>query len=400
MTRFSILMLAPCPFPTRQGTQVFIRHLASALASLHEVHLVTYGHGEYHHADLPFHVHRAPRVATGLRSGPQPLKLLADAAMVRTAMGVLSRYPCALIHAHNVEGLAIALCIKNRTGHPIVYHAHNTMETELPTYFRTRLAQRATALLGHVIDHTMVRHADDVIVFDRDQRALHEGFGVASARIHVIPPGLLSNEICLDNSADTPWIRRKLGMGPWILYAGNPDGYQNLDLLWRALPLVRRERPDVRLLVACNHPETAFAATLAAAGNPQGVTVQRYETLAELRALFALAQVGVSPRRLRPGAPIKVLNYLAAGVPVVACRRATRYIVGDGAGALVQDTPEAFAAGILHVLKGRFARSTVQQGFASFRLERQRHLYLSVYRRCIARTRDTLKAPTTLSPRQ
>src|SRR4051812_13309275 len=68
--RLSIAMLAACPFPTHQGTQVFIRHLASALTGAgHDVHLISYGHGEYEET-MPFHLHRARPLSTRLRSGP------------------------------------------------------------------------------------------------------------------------------------------------------------------------------------------------------------------------------------------------------------------------------------------------------------------------------------------
>src|SRR5687768_12570546 len=105
--KFSIGMVAPCAFPTHQGTQVFIRHLATALARAgHEVHLITYGYGEYEDV-FPFHLHRAPRVQAGLRSGPNILKPAADAALLVHAGRVVKSHACDLLHVHNVEGLGI-----------------------------------------------------------------------------------------------------------------------------------------------------------------------------------------------------------------------------------------------------------------------------------------------------
>ncbi|HET6347226.1 MAG TPA: hypothetical protein VFH51_20005, partial [Myxococcota bacterium] len=63
----TVVMLAACPFPTHQGTQVFIRHLATALSRAgHHVHLVCYGEGDPDEA-LPFTVHRALAVPVGCR---------------------------------------------------------------------------------------------------------------------------------------------------------------------------------------------------------------------------------------------------------------------------------------------------------------------------------------------
>src|SRR5690348_8105418 len=77
----TIVMLAACPFPTHQGTQVFIRHLATALSRAgHAVHVVAYGEGDASEG-LPFHVHRAAAVPVGARSGPSWTKPAADVAL-------------------------------------------------------------------------------------------------------------------------------------------------------------------------------------------------------------------------------------------------------------------------------------------------------------------------------
>ena len=71
----SLAMIAACPFPTRQGTQVTIKHLAHALADRgHDVHLCTYGYGEYEEPDVPHLIlHRTKKIDAGFRSGPHPL---------------------------------------------------------------------------------------------------------------------------------------------------------------------------------------------------------------------------------------------------------------------------------------------------------------------------------------
>ena len=69
--RRRIALVAACPFPTSQGSQVFIHQLARALAHAgHEVDLVTYGFGET--AGVPSH---------RLRAGPSFEKPLWDALL-------------------------------------------------------------------------------------------------------------------------------------------------------------------------------------------------------------------------------------------------------------------------------------------------------------------------------
>ena len=384
----SIAMIAPCAFPTHHGTQVLIRHLATALAQAgHEVHLITYGYGEYE-ADFRFHLHRAGRVQGGLRAAPGLLRPAADAALLVTAGRVIRAHGCDLLHVHNVEGLGVGALLKLQTSLPLVYHAHNAMGPELPTYFRAHLAQAFASVVGDVIDRTLPRIADAVITFDPDHKFLHEVYGIDEARLHVIPPGLDATEITALNPERLKQVAQQLGPGPWLLYAGNADGYQNLPLLWQAFARVRAERPDVRLLVASSEPESTFTESLAAAPSRDGITFHRYEDNEELNALFALASLGVSPRSLWIGAPIKVLNYLAAGLPTVAVRSGCRHLLTDetaATSAMVDDDPDQFAQACLRFLddppRGS-ARS--RRSLERFRIENHVPLYEAVYRSVLA----------------
>jgi len=381
--QLTIGMLAPCPFPTHQGTQVLIRHLATALARAgHEVHFVTYGYGEYEPPkdSLPFHMHRAGNINAGLRSGPNLKKPVADAALLLTAMRVAKSHPCDLWHAHNFEGLALGSLLKLRSGLPLVYHAHNAMGPELPTYFRSHVTRLLAAVTGDLLDRTLPRAADAVITFDPDHKSLHEVYGVPNRALHVIPPGLDGREVSRPDPTMVAELRTKLGDGPLLLYAGNPDRYQNLSLMWAAFAKARKTRPNLRLLIASEHSPDSFAAERGEAGSPEGVVSYQYHQLAELCALYALAEVGLSPRTIWTGAPIKILNYMAAGLQVVACRSAARHILSAGSGLLVEDNADAFAAGILEVLDHPIGNpASRRRAFGRFRIDKQVPLYEAVY---------------------
>lgn len=378
---YTIGMLAPCPFPSHQGTQVFIRHLASALSGAgHGVHLVTYGHGEYEELGLPFQMHRAAAVDVGLRSGPSLRRPLADAALFVTALEVARRHHPDVWHAHNIEGLALGILLQRLTRVPLVYHAHNTMALELPTYYRHGSTRALVRRAGGLVDRSLPRLADATVVFDDGQRRLLEANDVAAARLHVILPGQPEREAGAAAPGMVARLRARLGVGAWLIYAGNPDRYQNLPLLWQALPRVRAVRADVRVLVATSHRVTCFADEYREAGSPAGVVFERYRDVGELDALLALARVGLCPRALEGGAPIKVLSYVAAGVPVVACRPGAGHLVTPECGLVVEPTVEAFAAGVLRLLEAAPDADAVQQaGRKRFSIERQVAQYEAVY---------------------
>ena len=322
-----------------------------------------------------------------MRSGPSVMKPAADAALALTAARVIKAHGCDLIHVHNVEGLGVGAVLKLQTALPLVYHAHNAMGPELPTYFRTALAQSFASVVGEVIDRTFPRAADAVIAFDEDHKSLHEVHGIAPERIHVIPPGLLGNELAEPCSEEVERISHHLGEGPWLLYAGNPDGYQNLSLLWESFTLIRAARPDVRLLVAANCPEEAFESQLRRLEDRSGVVVHRYRSLKELGALFSLASVGLCPRALWTGVPIKLLNYMSVGLPVVACKAAGRHVLEESCGILVEPDAAQFAEATLRLLKTGRSRARIERRYRRFRLEGQVDAYEDVYRAVLHRKR-------------
>ncbi len=363
----SVLMLAACPFPTGQGTQVVIRHLATALTKAgHHVELVTYADGDLDPA-LPFTVHRTTLSLASQRSGPRWRKLPLDAELFTLARRLAPRHP--LLHAHNIEGLLLGLLLKHTTGLPLVYHAHNAMQPELPCYFETLPARLGARLAGRLLDRLPVRFADAVIVPDDNHFSYYRECGVSRSRLHTIPLGIDTRELVPPRVAPRE--------DDWVIYAGNPDSYQNLPLLYAAMRLVQRARPRVRLLIATCHDPEVFRADLLAHGAADLASVHRYRTRAELAALLGRARVGVCPRTLWSGVPVKVMTYLAFGLSVVACGEGARGLCAShqGAVALVAPRVESFAGAILSQLDEK-PRPRAEP---SFEVAEQVPLYERVY---------------------
>lgn len=379
VTPLSLAMIAACPFPTRQGTQVTIKHLAHALAGRgHDVHLCTYGYGEYEEPEVAHLIHhRTKKIDAGFRSGPHPLRPAADAALGFTAGRVAKAHACDLLHVHNVEGLAIGAMLKLQSGKPLVYHAHNTMELELPTYYRNTVAQSFFGILGRVIDHSMPRVADAVIVFDERQREIHRDFGIALERIHVVPPGLDLSEMAEPDEAMVSQWDRKLGAGKWLLYAGNPDRYQNLELLAEALRRLVQRDPDIKLLVLTHHSSADFSVF-----EPElrdRIQFESFESVADLAAAHRAAHLAVCPRAIHTGFPIKVINYLASGLPVVGLKSSLEAVLPELENSLVENEVEAFCQAVL-----RSSKSDAQPALAQrFAVREQMQQYEEIYRKIL-----------------
>ncbi len=355
----NIAVVGACAYPVPQGSQVYLRNTALALRDAgHSVRLVTYGYGVGEDlSGLP--LHRAANVpgARWTGSGPTLAKPLQDALLVRTLRQVVRDHRVDIVDAHNYEALAVALVAGTR---PIVYHAHNALADELPHYFPNRAN---AAALGRAFDRTLPRRADLVIAPHEELGAYLLGAGCAADRVRTVPP-----PIDLDSFVASP---QKPGI-PALLYAGNLDPYQNLDLLGPVMHRVRAAVPEAELVIATG--ATRSAALLRAA--EFGRVVREDSLDAALRDLQCGA-IFVCPRISWSGYPMKLLNAMAAGLPIVCSESAGHPFTGEHDALLVADNDaEAFAQAVLRLLRDAGLRARL--GAAARHTAERRHSFAAV----------------------
>ena len=372
--RYRVAIVAACPFPTLQGSQLLIRRLASGLrARGHDAVVVTYAEGlEQALADLP--VRRIPRVP-GLRalgSGPRAAKAVLDAALLARLVGVLRREDIEVMHAHNYEAALIGLAARRLTGVPLIYHSHNALAEELPTYFRSRTARRVARAIGVVADREVPRRADHCIAICRELVGFLRARGVEEDAIEMIAPGGSPEEFPVCSLADVARIRARFGFGerPVLLYTGNLDGYQNLELLLASMAIVRATARDALLVLATHAAPRDLPPHLRRL--PDGVRLVTAGDFATVRDLIQVADLALCPRREWSGFPMKLLNYMAAAKPVVVSAGSAKAVRHDRNGVVVRDDDAAaYAAAILDLLAdpvrrqrlGAAARRTVEDEF-------------------------------------
>jgi glycosyltransferase involved in cell wall biosynthesis len=144
-----------------------------------------------------------------------------------------------------------------------------------------------------------------------------------------------------------------LGVGdePLVAYVGARSRAIGFDLLVDAMGLVRREKPEVRL-VAIGPADQGDP------GLPDWIELRTADRDGLADALRP-ARVCVIPLPINAytnlARPVRLTDFLAFGKPIVATDAAeTRATLGPTqAGLLVEDTPEAIAAGLLRVLSDR-----------------------------------------------
>ena len=369
-----VAIVAACAFPTLQGSQLLIRRLAQGLRGRgHEVVVVTYAEG-FEQALAGLRVRRIPRIP-GCRargSGPRPGKLVLDIALFATVLRALRREAIDLVHAHNYEAALVALAAGKLAGVPVIYHSHNALAEELPTYFRGRLARRLARGLGALADREVPRRADQCIAICRELVGFLHAHGVDEGAIEMIAPGGSPEEFPARSAAEVAAIRMRFAFGdyPLLLYTGNLDGYQNLELLLASIGRVREAVPEAVLVLATHAALHDLPQALRRP--PPGVRLIRSESFAVVRDLLQVADVALCPRREWSGFPMKLLNYMAAGKAVVVSAGSAKAVRHGLNGWIVPDTSiEAYAQAIVRLLAdpplraalGAAARRTVEDEY-------------------------------------
>ncbi len=342
-----IAFVAGCPYPVPQGSQAFIRENALALRQRgHEIHLIVYGYGTNHSTDN-FQIHRGPNIPGENRTsaGPSIKKIWLDLLMVKTVQRVCRERNIQILFAHNYEGLIIALMSGIR---PVIYHAHNAMSDELPYYFDR--GKDFFHLLGRYMDRKFPQKADYIVTPHERLGANLLLKGIKKEKLRIIPPPI--------DSASFPISQVKKDTLPPILYTGNLDPYQNLDFLFQVIERVRKEIPKTRLIIGTFEKQKI-----------QGAEVVHIGTFDSLKKLLEEDSIMAIPRVSWSGYPIKLLNAMASGKPIVCCESSAYGIKNGFNGMVVPDNDlENFAQSLITLIRtpslreelGKNARDTIQ----------------------------------------
>jgi glycosyltransferase involved in cell wall biosynthesis len=337
--------------PHARGTPTRVLHLARAMARRgHEVHVVTYHLGEpYDAGDIHFHRIRNVPTYRKLSPGPSYQKLLVVDPLLSLKLGqVLRTHSINLIHAHHIEGLLVASLARKARGCPVIFDAHTLIESELPQY-RVGLPRGAKQWVGRWLDQRLPRYAAHTIAVTDDIRnRLLALDAVKGDDISVVSSGVECE--VFDRADPIPENREP----DTIVYAGNLAPYQGINLLLKAFAeLLHRRRQDVRLLIVSGSSFGPYEGLAGDLGIRNAIDVV-HAGFDEVPRYLANADVAVNPRVNCPGIPQKLLNYMAAGIPVVSFAGSAKHIIHEERGWVVENgDTQGFARAIDRLLRDR-----------------------------------------------
>ena len=370
-------MVAACPFPANHGSAASIREMSDTLVDLgHDVHIVTYPFGQGDIRVRRAKVHRAGpfRPETNAKVGPSREKFLLDFQLLRLLCRIIRKENIDIIHAHNYEGGLIGIMAKWVTGRPLLYNAVNLMSDELAGYDFIRPAWLAHGI-ARGLDWFMPIFPNHITAVSPELREWFVESGVQAAKVDMVPAGIEPDLF------DTPEPERfrqqyQLAGRSVVMYTGVLNAFQRIDYLLIAFAVVLREKPDVLLLIVSplvsESHEREYRQLAQKLGIADSVIWISPHSLKDLPSYLALADVAVVPRPECPGHPVKLLNYMLAGRPIVSFAGGAKGVrhLHDAYIAPNHDS-EALGKGIITLLEDRMlaaklganARSTVLANF-------------------------------------
>jgi glycosyltransferase involved in cell wall biosynthesis len=397
-------MVAACPFPANHGSAASIREMSDTLSKMgHDVHIVTYPTGQ---EDIVVRHAKVRRTApfcpeSNAKVGPSPEKFLLDFKLLRLLCRVIRRERIDIIHAHNYEGALIGVMAKWITGRPLLYNAVNLMSDELAGYRFIRPQWLAHAV-AHALDWFVPIFPDHITAVSPELKQWFVEHGTSNQKVDIIPAGI---EPQMFDNADAEKFRHRCGTNgaPIVIYTGVLNAFQRIDHLLRAFAVALKRKPDARLmmvspLVSDGH-EREHRKMAEELGISDSIIWIAPHSLEDLPSYLALANVTVISRPECPGHPVKLLNYMLAGKPIVCFEGAAKGLRHLHDAFIVPNHDcEALGNGIVTLLKdcalaaklGANARETVLANFD------WRHICIKI-ERIYSRLLETGRESTTVT---
>ncbi len=364
-----VLIVAPQPFYQDRGTPIAIRQVMEALSQLsYDIDILTFPIGE------PVNVPRVRviRSANPLRIRRVPVglsgrKLALDFSLVHALAGRLARERYCCIHAVEEAGFP-AIWLGRQYGVPVIYDMQSSLPEQLSQY--PGLGSAAAQRWLRRCERWLLRHA--TLVVTSVGLGQHARRVVPEARVH---EWHYSSDLAPVSAESVAALRDHLQIppsAPVVVYSGTFEWYQGLAELLASVPDVKRVVPDV-VFVLVGGTDAALTTVRRQTHRMRldgSVHVLGRQPRREVARYLQMADVLVSTRAHGEGLPLKAIDYLAAGRPIVASGIAShRGLLTEERAVLVRHDPNAIASAISGVLTNPARAAELSAGARAYAQE-------------------------------
>lgn len=366
-----ILLLAPHPVYQERGTPIAVGLLLRALSERGEsVDVLTY------HEGRPLHypgvsVQRIPALpwVRNIRPGFSVKKVFCDLCLAVLAVRQCARRRYDVVHCVE-EAALIGRLLRALFGVPYIYDMDSVLSQQLALRGGW---WRRWSRLGRVTERWLIRGAAVVVAVCDALAETARQYGarrvVVLRDVSLLDPADASrgvNGSRSDGAAD----------GPVVLYAGNLEPYQGIDLLLESFAMARQAVGQGRLVIVGGNEADRLAYGRRAQALAVGAHVEFLgpRPLAELGRHLAQADILVSPRVAGGNTPMKIYSYLDSGRPILATDLPTHtQVLSREVSVLAAPQAALFAAAMARLMRDDVLRSRLGQ--AGWRLAQAHYCY-------------------------
>ena len=382
-----ILLLAPHPFLQERGTPIDVDLVLRVLTQRAntEIDMVTYAEGEdVEYPGLQLFRIDAKRALAGVRPGISLKKLGCDVLLFKKAWSLMASKDYDLIHAGE-EAVFMAMVLRWFFKVPYAYDLDSSLAQQV---IESRPWLR---FLGPVFD-AFERAAIRGAVINLPVCPALEDLCVASGSRKTVTLHDIS-QLSDPESASTNRLRDELGVeGQIVLYVGNLEAYQGVDLLLDAFKLaVEKRGGGLHLILIGGLPQDieSYEQRSERLGLKESVFFLGPRPFDQLSEYLAGADILVSPRISGINTPMKIFPFLHSGKPVLATDLPTHsQILTGGVACLAPAEPVQFAAALLELSKD--AELRLRLGQAGRALVESNHTF-AAHRKRLDRAYDWIE---------
>lgn len=348
-----VLMIAPQPFLEERGAPFAIYHHIKVLLEMDvQVDLVTYHVGQAVH--LPgLRIFRIPKLpfVREVKVGPSFAKIPLDILVFFVALWRLCicRYVC--VYTHEEAGM-MGILIGALFGCKHLYYMHSDLSQQLVS---SEFIERPWLIrLAQAIQKFMARHADSIIAICPDIETTAKRIAPATP-IYMIENSAVDEGLPSPDPVTVAHLRQELRLddATVLLYTGNLECYQGIELLLESIPVVKAHYPRACYLFVGGQQRQIdrLQALAQELGIADAVHFTGQRPLAEMPAYMALADVLLSPRIKGTNTPLKLYTYLRSGTPILATAIFSQtQVLSPDIAMLVEPTAQGLAEGAVQLL--------------------------------------------------
>lgn len=348
----NILLLAPHPFYQQRGSPIALNLLLQVVSERGDtLHVLTYHEGE--DVQLPnVGLHRIPAVplVRGVPPGFSWKKLICDFLMFCSSMRLVFRERYDLVYAIE-ESVFIALLIKWAKKTPYPYDMDSRLSNQLIEKYSALASVRPVL---EFLERLAMRNArvivpvSDGLLKEKDLQSINKVMLLRDVSLFGV-----DDDTALRTEKSDLRAELALQSACVLMYVGNLQTYQGIDLLLESFALTAKSRSHAHLVII-GGTELDIKKYIDIAnylGIAPSVHFLGPRPISQLRELLTQADILVSARVKGNNTPMKLYSYLHSGTATLLTDLAAhRQVASSDVALLVEPSREGLSEGMVKLI--------------------------------------------------